>query len=221
MWWEAGGGRWEGKGGVIDAGFVLPVPYLTNSSNTTNTTSKLPDCSCRQARFSPVSLDACLHLCSFDPLSPPLPPLLTLPLWPVRSTLKCREVERRGWVRINLKWSLHHPHASCPCRRRPPDHQDPPLLMMSRRVEKREIIFLSFLLFFIICSLFSPFFSDQNPKMTFFDQRKGPFDQKKGPNNDMFLSFFALFRSKGPFFIKRPFFRSKIFLFFNKIFSFF
>ena len=36
--WEAGGGRTEGKGGVVDAGFVLPVAYLKNSSNTTNTT---------------------------------------------------------------------------------------------------------------------------------------------------------------------------------------
>ena len=41
------------------------------------------------------------------PLYPPIWP--GWPLWPVRSTLKCREVERGGWVRINLKWALHHP----------------------------------------------------------------------------------------------------------------
>ena len=45
------------------------------------------------------------------PPPPPSPPIwLGWPSWPIRSTLKCREVERR-WVRINLKWSLHHPSA--------------------------------------------------------------------------------------------------------------
>ena len=59
----------EGKGGVVDAGFVLPVAYLKNSSNTTSqpvrwhpcfATENSPDSSCRQARFSSLSLDACL-----------------------------------------------------------------------------------------------------------------------------------------------------------------
>ena len=81
--WERDGRKREGgkqAGGVVDACFVFPVADVKNSSNTTNTTSQSvrwppsmvatensPDCSCCQARFSPLSFDACLHLCSFDP----------------------------------------------------------------------------------------------------------------------------------------------------------
>ena len=75
------GGRREEEGGgrVVDAGFVLFVAYLKNSSNRANTTSQ----SVRwhpwlQPKIHPIvrakhaslfCLDAGLHLCSFDPLS--------------------------------------------------------------------------------------------------------------------------------------------------------
>ena len=161
------GRRREGEGGAVDAGFVLPVANVKNSSNTTNTTSQSvrwppslvatensPDCSCRQARFSPLSLDACLHLCSFDPSLSPSSSSSNLAGLVVVACSINTEVQGSGKksvgqnkLEVVSSSSLGTPrHASCPSCRRPPDHQDPPLLMMSRRVEKKRKHIFSFLL---------------------------------------------------------------------------
>ena len=120
--------REEGEGGVGDAGFVLHVAHVKNSSNTTNTTSQSvrwppwlqpkihPNVRvAKHASLLSVSMPvyiSALSIPSLHPSSPPSPPIwLGWSSSPVRSTLKCRELERRGWVRINLKWSLHHPSA--------------------------------------------------------------------------------------------------------------
>ena len=180
--WERGGrgGGREGEGGVGDAGFVLPVAYVKNSSNTTNTTSQSvrwpPWLQPKIHRLfvSPITLLSSVFRCLStsllfrSPLSTPSPPP-SPPIWLgwssslVRSTPKCRELERRGLGQNKLEVvassSLFTPrHASCPSRRRPLDHQDP-LLMMSRRVEKkRNHVFFCFSFFSIICSLFYHFF---------------------------------------------------------------
>ena len=147
-----------------------PVANVKNSPKTTNTTSQSvrwppslvatensPDCSCRQARFSPLSLDACLHLCSFDPSlshssSSNLAGLVVVAC-SINPEVQGSGKKRVGQNKLEVVSSSSlgtRRHASCPSRRRPPDHQDPPLLMMSRRVEKRGSIFFrfSFRLFF-------------------------------------------------------------------------
>ena len=178
------------KGGVVDAGFVLPVAHLKNSSNTTNATSQIkiasmvatensPVCVAKHASLLSVSMPvhiSALSIPSLHPSSPSFPSNLE-----VQGIGKKRVCQNK--LEVVSSSSLFTPrHASCPSRRRPPDHQHPPLLMMSHGVEKKsDGVFFSLPFF----PSFSPLFSIKTPKRhfcifwPFFFDQKGPFFRSK------------------------------------------